>query len=123
MDVVRKTAFFATRDTLSPLLARAAETVLRLFGATPHTLFSRMDTLAGTTTRGIAYTYEKLGPNRCELQADWVQCEGLPIALFESTAGGLLAVYSSCGVTTGKVSAPTPVPGAVGRAVRFELEW
>jgi hypothetical protein len=54
--------------TVSRFLRPLGESILRLFGATPHSLFSRIETINAPIFRGLSYRYEKLGENSCDVE-------------------------------------------------------
>lgn len=122
MPAVREVAFEAARDGVIPLLATAAQTTMRIFGVTPPALLSRMNTLAATTTRGIRYDYEPTDSKSGRLTVEYTGSSDLPLALFESTGGGLNTLFSMCSVD-GSISKAVWVENGQRNATTFTVQW
>lgn len=115
-----------SRDTSTvagtTVLRTMAEGMLRLFGMSPATLFSRMSQVASTSVRGVEYEYTPSGPTSGRMTIRYVHCRNVPYSVFISISGGMGAIFSFLGIK-GHVSPPEISPLAPRNAASVSLRW
>jgi|LNFM01.2.fsa_nt_gb hypothetical protein len=89
MDVARRSMAVELRANTRSL----TEGILRLFGATPASLFSRVSTFDPLTLRGVQHSWTSKGPKSGEIRARYVTSKNLPEVLGYVAAGMLNAVF------------------------------
>jgi hypothetical protein len=116
-------AYESTRDSMMPLLRTVVEGVLRLFGATPHTLFSRMHDSSSLTTRGFRATYTRLGDNSGEVTIAYPGHDDVPHAMSFASGRSMLQITCELCGRTGSWDPPEKLPVSAGCAYRFRVRW
>lgn len=104
----------AVARVLRPL----GESLVRLFGGSPHTLFSRMATINAPLFRGLEYTYTKGGETACTVEVRWPR-PPLPSAVVAWNAALDMILRGTA--RDAKPIRETPREG--GRAVAFAMNW
>lgn len=112
----------AIRVGTLPMFEAFIKGLLRLFGATPHAIFSRLPEIHLRSAQGHTLTYERTGERSCTLRSMYEGAWGPSDALLESTRAAADHVFSLCAVA-GTVSEGTREPGP-GRVVfAWEVRW
>lgn len=116
--LVRRMVTDSLNTTVSRILRPLGESLLRLFGVSPHTIFSRMDTINAPLFRGLSYRYEKLDERACLVEVRYPRVPGATAVLAWDEALAMIA----------KGTAPTAQPLEVrregdGRTVVFVVRW
>ncbi|MFO0559985.1 MAG: hypothetical protein U0269_18370 [Polyangiales bacterium] len=75
------------------------EGILRLFGATPSVMFSRVSLFDPITVKGVKNTWTSTGPNSGQIRTQYATSKGLPSVMGEVSAGMLAATHELCGAT------------------------
>jgi hypothetical protein len=119
---VRNVSRDAVLVGLVPVLRVAVEGFLRLFGATPSTLLTRMGQLTSNSSRGVEYEYVATSDRSGEMLVRYPSRRDMPLALFAAAAGGFEAVYELCRVR-GTVSDPEILADGMRNAVRLRFRW
>ncbi len=120
LDAVQRTTRRAVTESIVPLLRSYAGPMLRLFGATPHTIFSRLNDVMKLTNRGIDGGYRRGGERRAFVSFCHPAAGPMNAAMFASWRGSLEAILDFCDVR-GTIS--PPVVNAAKNGAEFELEW
>jgi hypothetical protein len=115
-----------SRDAMTvgviPLLQSFVSGLLRLFGASPHTLFSRLGELMKFTTFGVDYQCTRTDDRSCRVRIGYPHRRGVRAGAWESVAGGLESAFIVCYVK-GIVSAPMVVANGHDNAADFDIRW
>jgi hypothetical protein len=112
----------AVERGVSPLLRGTAMRMLRAFGTTPASLFSRFDRVSGTTARGVVYRYTATGPTSGWFEVEYPNARNVPLGAFVATGGALSITFDLCGVT-GTFGEPEWVANGLRNAARFAVAW
>jgi hypothetical protein len=112
----------AAERGVSLILRGTVEGILRMFGVSPPTLLSRLDRVAGTTSRGVLYRYTGTGANQGQFEIEYPSLTQVPMAPFVATAGALEIVFDFCGVK-GSIDQPMVVDNGRHNRVRFAVAW
>jgi hypothetical protein len=107
---------------LSSLLRTTAPGMLRLFGASPETLLSRLDRLGASTSRGVITPYVASGPTSGSLEMEFPALRDVPIGAFVASGGAIKLVFDICGVS-GTIGEPTWIDEERRNAMRFAVAW
>ena len=119
---VRKISRAAVTLGLLPFAKIVIDGFLRLFGATPHTLLSRISDMSRTSTRGIEYEYVQTSERTARMLVRYPAQTNVPISVFSVAAGGFEAMIDATGAT-GTVSEPEVINDGRGNSARFVIEW
>ncbi|HEY6910499.1 MAG TPA: hypothetical protein VI356_14065 [Myxococcales bacterium] len=117
-DEVRALAHRVVGGKVGAILRPLLTTTLRLFGGTPATLFSRLDTLTAVMLRGVKFSWTAAGPGAGTVGIAYPY----PVdpALF-STWEGMLRLGFDLTQTSGKVAQARLQEG--GRRGEVDLSW
>ncbi len=96
-EALASIALESARQTVGPLLRNVTEGTLRLFGTSPVTLLSRMDTLSSSTVRGVSFVWRSEGDTGGTMTATYGESSNVPRSAFVSMRAGLLNVFDLCG--------------------------
>jgi hypothetical protein len=118
MNAVRELARKGTEAARRPYMS-VVEGLLRLFGASPATLFKRMNTLVRVVTQGVEYEYTVTGERSGVMVMTHKTHYALPMSIFFSTIPALQTLLDVCGVK-GTVSDPGRLSP---QAARFVISW
>src|SRR5262249_24113600 len=105
----RRVVLDATRTSVIPILRLALARFIRLFGATPASIFSRLGQLTANIVRGIEYEYTPTSPRSGDLVIRQLGRRDTPLVIFQGAAGGFSVVFELCR-TKGAVSEPELIP-------------
>lgn len=119
---LRRINYEAAARGVSPLVRGAVERLLRVFGASPATLLSKFDRVAGTTSRGVVYRYEALSETSGRFDIEYPGLSDLPLGPFVATGGALELIFDICGVQ-GTIDGLSYVPNGRNNRVRYEVNW
>lgn len=116
---LRKVVRDSVRETSAPLMRSMIEGALRLFGASPASLFSLIGAVSEKNSRGVTLQYVALSPRSGRIEYRITALPRMPEALALGLLGVLDAIYDLCS-TTGTVQGPSyPAPNHA----RFEVQW
>jgi hypothetical protein len=118
MTAVRDLARRSTDDARKPYMA-VVEGVLKLFGASPATLFKRMNTLVSSFIEGVAYRYTGLSERSGVMEIAWAADFEIPTCVLVSQIPSLQTLIDACGAK-GVVGAPERI--AANKA-RYLIQW
>lgn len=121
-DKLRRINRTALERGLSPLLRASAERVLRIFGASPAALLSKLDRVAGSTARGVVYSYVEIDAGSGHFDIEYPTLHEVPLGPFVATSGALELIFDLCGVR-GTCGAPVPVANGKHNRMRFHISW
>lgn len=122
LEAVRGLARAAASNDIAPILSSFLSGAMRVFGATPHTVFKRMNDLVGITTRGLRVEYAELGPRSARMRHVFVHRRAVPMAQWVAVGGGLEFVFALTN-TTGRVDPPKVVLDGRGNAADLDAHW
>jgi hypothetical protein len=120
--VLRQMTRRAAEEGMLPVLRGTVEGLLRLFGASPASLFSRVGRFAGSTARGIEYRYIVTSETSGLLELEHVGLTNVPRGPLVATAGGLEYIFELCGVR-GTISDPEMVDNGRANICRYQVAW
>lgn len=121
-DRLRRINRVAIDRGVSPLLRATAERVLRIFGASPAALLSKLDRVAGTTARGVVYHYAEINAGSGHFEVEYPTLRDVPLGPFVATGGALELVFDLCGVR-GSFGEPVLVANGRHNRMRFVVSW
>lgn len=121
-DVLRRMNRQAIERGVSPLIRGAAESVLRIFGASPATLLSRLGRVGGTMARGVTYRYDAESDTSGVFEIEYPGLVDVPLSASIATVGGLELVFEMCS-TRGTFGPPELVANGRNNRVRFAVSW
>ena len=90
-------AYAAARDSILPILRGPCESFLRLFGATPVTLLTRMDAITALSVRGLHWRFAPSSERDGDLTIAFEGCKGVPPPLFHGTAQSVRLIFDLTG--------------------------
>lgn len=118
-DAVREMGKVITSKSIARLLRPLIATSMSLFGSTPASLFSRLETYASLMVRNAEFSWKQRDDHSGTLTLrHGVSLHDAAYALWE---GVLLYVFELTGVTTGTVGASTLGDG--GRQALMNISW
>ncbi len=120
LDTVQRITRGAVNESMVPLMRSYAGALLRLFGATPHSIFSRVHEVMKLTSRGVDASYRRGGERRLFASFSHSSARSLHPAMFASWRGAMEAILDFCDVR-GTVS--EPVVNSARNGAEFEIEW
>lgn len=120
VESVQRTTRRAVTESIVPLLRSYAGPLLRLFGATPHSIFARLGDVMKLTNRGILGGYRRGGDKVAFVSFRHNTTTPLHPVTFQSWRGSLEAILDFCDVK-GTVSPPVVFIASDG--AEFELRW
>jgi hypothetical protein len=113
-DLTRK----GTEDARKPYMG-VVETVLKLFGTSPATLFKRMNSLVGSMLEGVDFRYLPAGDRSGVMEVQWDVDYEMPLCEFVGLMPTFQALLDACGAN-GVVGMPERL--GPGRA-RYRIQW
>jgi hypothetical protein len=122
VDMVRQISHDAVLGGVTAALRPIVQGVLRLFGASPHSILERITLIATASNRGLEFTYSRLDERSGELVMTFPSGRNVPTAIFEGLAGALSSAFETCGVTP-TIPSPELLPTARRNSARFHLTW
>lgn len=120
LDEVQRITRRAVTESIAPVLRGFAQPMLRLFGATPHSLLSRLGDVMKLTNRGIEGRYARGGDRLASVTFCHRNSGRLAPAMFASWRGSLEAVLDFCDV---KGTVSQPMVNAAQNGAEFSLQW
>jgi hypothetical protein len=119
-DAVRTLGRESVTQTMATLVRAPIEGMLRLFGATPHTLCARMSLFGQLTTKNLSFAYRSTGAKSCILTVTPAGGGATSTLGSEYAAGQLESIFLVCraqGTVTAKRQAPSSI------ATEYHLRW
>ena len=121
-DALRRLNRQAIEQGVSPLIRGAAESILRVFGASPATLLSRLGRVSGTISRGVAYRYDAETETSGTFEIECTHLDNVPLGAFIAIIGGLDLVFEMCSVR-GSFGQPEVVQNGRHNRARVPVSW
>lgn len=118
MAGVRDLARRGTDDARKPYMG-VVESVLKLFGTSPATLFKRMNLLVSSFIEGIDYRYTAETERSGTMDIEWATDLEIPTCVFFGQIPSLQALLDACGAK-GIVSAPERL---ASNKARYRIKW
>jgi hypothetical protein len=118
MPAVRDLARRGTDDARKPYMG-IAESMLKLFGTSPATLYKRMNALVSSFIEGLDYQYTSSGLRAGTMQVTYGHDEDIPLCVFFGGLPALQQLLETCGVK-GVVGAPERLSA---NKVRYHIQW
>ena len=118
MAAVRDLARKGTNDARKPYMG-VVETVLKLFGTSPATLFKRMNSLVGSFIRGIDFQYIAKSERSGVMEVTFLPEYPIPMCVFVSQVPSYQTLFETCGVS-GVIGQPERVST---QKARTTLQW
>jgi hypothetical protein len=116
---VLRMAELSVRDAL-PRFTGAVVGLLRMFGASPATLFSHLGQLVSSSVEGARYQYEATGPRSGVVTMSYPAARQLPMCSFYTVLPTLRIILELCQVRDGEVGNPQlRGPNGAAYAVRW----
>jgi hypothetical protein len=116
---VMRMAELSVRDAL-PRFTGAVVGLLRIFGASPATLFSHLGQLVSSSVEGADYQYQPTGPRAGVVTISYPGARQLPACSFYSVLPTLRIILELCQVKDGQVGSPQlRGPNGAAYAVRW----
>lgn len=120
LDGVQRASRRAVVESVTPLLRSYAGPMLRLFGASPHTLLSRLNDVMKITNRGIDGAYRRSDDHCAFVSFCHPSAAAMHEAMFASWRGSLEAVLDFCDV---KGTVGPAVINSARNGAEFEVRW
>lgn len=117
--VLRRTMRDSVKETTAPLLRSIVEGAMRLFGASPESLFKRIGSVSEGSTRGLTVEYTSQGPQQGRVHYRFTAGATMAEPVAIAFAGALEAIFDLVGVA-GNVEGPRFVSP---RYAVFDLRW
>jgi hypothetical protein len=121
-DGLRRMARESLNQSVIPVLRTIIEGFLRIFGATPASLLSRMPQITASTVKGVEYSWTATGPDSGTFLIAYPGRKRVPAELFAGAAASIELVFELCRVR-GTVSEPIPSPAHPGYGATFIVRW
>jgi hypothetical protein len=118
MSAVRELARKGTEDARRPYTG-VVESVLKLFGTSPATLFKRMGLLVSSFLEGVEYRYTPRSDRSGVMEIEYKTSQEIPTSVFVSGIPSFQSLLASCGAR-GVVSQPERL--GPNRA-RYHIQW
>lgn len=115
---VRDLARKATDDARKPYMG-VVESVLKLFGTSPATLFKRMSSLVNSFIQGVDFEYTPLSERSGTMEVQYHADYEIPNSVFVGVAPTFQTLLDACGAT-GVVG---PAQRISATAARFSIRW
>lgn len=90
---LRECSHLATQRSAVRVMLPFVEATLRLFGASPASLFHRIDQFVCQSTRGVAASFVSTGDRSGVVTFRYTQCRLMPISTLEGAAGALRSAF------------------------------
>jgi hypothetical protein len=118
-DAVRALSY-DTQTDMVPILRPVLEGVLRIFGASPATMYARMELLTRTSLRGVEFAWHVESAQAGDLEVRFIARRELPRRAFVSFIASFQLILEFCG-KKGMVSLPEL--NRDGTGARYHIEW
>lgn len=119
---VRRAARESVNSAVVPVLEVIIKGFLRLFGASPATLYARMGQMTASTVRGIEYHWTARDERSGSMLIAYPGRADVPIEMFIGSAGSLEVAFDLCRVR-GRVEDPVPSPAHPGYGATLAISW
>lgn len=119
---VRRMARESMNMAVIPLLRTILEGFIRIFGATPATLLSRMGQITASTVKGVEYKWNPTGPQSGTFTIAYPGRKQVPMEMFIGGAASVELSFELCRVK-GTVGEPIPAPAYPGHGATFTVRW
>lgn len=97
MAGVRDLARKGTNEARKPYMG-IVESVIKLFGTSPATLFKRMSSLVGSFIRGVDFQYIAKSERSGVMEVEFLPEYPIPMCVFVSQLPSFQALFDTCGV-------------------------
>jgi len=114
--------YVGARDGILPILRAPCEAFLRIFGVSPRSLLTRINSIVGLTLRGLRYTWTDSSDHDGHLEIAYDGCRDVPAPLFYGSAASIRLIFDLTG-HEGSIEGPDiSRDGARNRAV-CRIRW
>jgi hypothetical protein len=118
MAAVRDLARRGTDEARKPYMG-VVESVLKLFGTSPATLFKRMNSLVSSFIEGIDYRFTSTTPRSGVMEVAYKTDHEVPICVFVSGMMSFQVLLDACGVK-GAIDQPERLGP---NKARYQIRW
>ena len=118
MPLVREVSRQATDDARRPYM-RIVDSVLKMFGTSPATLFKRMNSLVSSIIEGVTFRYTVLSERSGVMDVEWEADYEMPACEFVGLVPTFQTLLSACGA---KGVVGTPERTGPNKA-RYAIQW
>ena len=118
----RKISHDATINNMVPVLRVVIEGFLRLFGATPAALLSRLTKITSSSARDIEYDYQPTSSRSGVLTVRYPTRRNVPLSTFYCCAGGVETIFDICR-TAGTLGNSKLIDDGRANAARLDAKW
>jgi hypothetical protein len=118
----RKISHDATIHNMIPVLRVVIEGFVRIFGATPASLLTRLTKITSSSARGIEYDYQPISSRTGVLTVRYPERRNVPLSTFFCCAGGVETIFDICH-QPGTLGDPKIVGDGLGNAARMDVKW
>ena len=118
LAAVRELSRKGTADARKPYMS-IVETVLKLFGTSPATLFKRMNKLVDSFLEGVDFRYTPLGERSGVMEVEWQTDYEMPTCEFVGLMPTFQTLLEACG-TKGVVGMPERMGPS---KARYRIQW
>jgi hypothetical protein len=105
------------------LMRPALERVLRFFGGSPATLFSRAGGMTASILRGMTLEYRAITPRSGEMKVTFPTSRNLPDATFITVQGSMEMIFDLTGERCGRSGDLEIVPDGKRNSAIIPLSW
>jgi hypothetical protein len=115
---VRRMVSSSLNGSVARYLRPLGESLLRLFGGTPHTLLSRVDTVNAPLFRGLSYRYSRIADTSCSIEVTYPRPPVQPALLAWDEALSMIVEG-----TAGRRPEMTGERGSSAQSWLFTMRW
>jgi hypothetical protein len=105
----------------APLLRTVTEGFLRVFGVSPHSILSRLETTSSLTVRGVRQAWTRTGDHQGVVHFTYERSRDVPECLFILASGMFDPIFELCKVRG--ATGHTGVSGALRNECAIQIEW
>jgi hypothetical protein len=118
LPAVRELSRKGTSESRKPYMG-VVESVIKLFGTSPATLFKRMNSLVSSFIRGVDFKYTATDERAGVMEVEFLPEYPIPMCAFIGQVPTFQALFEVCGVqgTVGQPERLSP------HKARFHLKW
>jgi hypothetical protein len=116
--VVRGMVSHSLNGSVARFVRPLGESLMRLFGATPHTLLSRVDTVNAPLFRGLTYRYTRIADPSCSVEVTYPRPPVQPALIAWDEALSMIVAG-----TAGRRPEMTGERGSTPQSWLFTMRW
>jgi hypothetical protein len=118
----RKMSHDATLNNMVPVIRVVIEGFVRIFGTSPATLLTRLNTITSSSARGAIYEYEPLSNRSGVLTVRYPGRQHVALSTFYCCVGGIDTIFDLCR-TAGSISEPSIVEDGHANTAKLTVKW